>query len=373
MKVYFDNAATTKIHESVLAEMMPFLTDNFGNPSSIHEYGRKAKSAIEKSRKIVARYLNASTAEIFFTSCGTESNNMVIKEAIYSLGVKRIIASSIEHHCVLHSLDTMKERGVKVELLSVNTFGEINLDELEQMLATSTEKTLVSIMNANNEIGTINDIVAIGEICKTHQALFHSDSVQTIAHYTFDVQKNSIDFLSGSAHKFHGPKGIGFVYINSTNTLHPFIDGGAQERNMRAGTENVAGIIGLGTALELWMNNLDEYKTQISSLKVYMIGRLKHEISDIAFNGRTDDKSLYHVLSVSLPANNKTDLLLFNLDIKGICASGGSACASGSVQASHVMEAINAPLDRRTVRFSFSIFNTKEEIDFAVECLKEMV
>jgi cysteine desulfurase len=373
MKIYLDNAATTKIHESVLSEMMPFLTDNFGNPSSIHEYGRKAKSAIEKSRKIVAKYLNASTAEIFFTSCGTESNNMVIKESAYSLGIKRIISSSIEHHCVLHSLDTMKKRGVAVELLSPNEQGEIDLEQLENTLASSPEKTLVSIMHANNEIGTKCDIEEIGNLCRLYGALLHSDTVQTVAHYPFDLQKNPIDFISGSAHKFHGPKGIGFVYINSKNVLHPYIDGGAQERNMRAGTENVSGIVGLGAALEIWMNNMNEFKEHISSLKKYMIERLQHEISDISFNGRIDDKSLYHVLSLSLPANNKTDLLLFNLDIKGICVSGGSACASGSVQASHVMEAIKAPLDRRTVRFSFSIFNTKEEIDFAVECLKEMV
>jgi cysteine desulfurase len=373
MKVYFDNAATTRIHESVLAEMMPFLTENFGNASSIHEYGRKAKSAIEKSRKIVAKYLNASTAEIFFTSCGTESNNMVIKESIYSLGVKRIITAPIEHHCVLHSANTMNNRGIETAMLSVNEHGEINLEELEHKLSSSSEKTLVSIMHANNEIGIINDIDAISNLCQKYNALFHSDTVQTIAHFPFDLQKTQIDFISGSAHKFHGPKGIGFVYINSKNTLHPFIDGGAQERNMRAGTENVAGIIGLGAALELWMNNLEQYKSHISSLKSYMIEKLKSEISNITFNGRTDEKSLYHVLSVSLPENNKTDLLLFNLDIKGVCASGGSACASGSVQASHVMEAINAPLDRRTARFSFSIFNTKEEIDFTVACLKEMV
>jgi cysteine desulfurase len=374
MKIYFDNAATTPIDPVVLAEMMPYLTDNFGNPSSIHEYGRKAKAAVEKSRKIVAKYLNASAAEVFFTSCGTESNNMVIKQAVANLGVKRIISSPTEHHCVLHTVKTEGNKGVAVDYVQVNAKGDIDLAHLETLLAAQPEtKTLVSLMHANNEIGTLLNIQHVGEICAKYGALFHSDSVQTVAHYPMDVQATKVHFLSGSAHKFHGPKGIGFVYINGNNTIKPLIEGGAQERNMRAGTENVVGIVGLGKALELWMTEGEQYRNHIESIRDYMAEQLLAEIPSIVFNGYTDQRSLYHVLSVSVPANQKTELLLFNLDISGICASGASACASGSMQASHVLEAIKADENRRTVRFSFSKNNTKDEVDFAVAKLKEMV
>jgi cysteine desulfurase len=374
MKIYFDNAATTPIDPVVLAEMMPYLTDNFGNPSSIHEYGRKAKAAVEKSRKIVAKYLNASAAEVFFTSCGTESNNMVIKQAVANLGVKRIISSPTEHHCVLHTVKTEGSKGVAVDYVQVNAKGDIDLAHLETLLAAQPEtKTLVSLMHANNEIGTLLNIQHVGEICAKYGALFHSDSVQTVAHYPMDVQATKVHFLSGSAHKFHGPKGIGFVYINGNNTIKPLIEGGAQERNMRAGTENVVGIVGLGKALELWMTEGEQYRNHIESIRDYMAEQLLAEIPSIVFNGYTDQRSLYHVLSVSVPANQKTELLLFNLDISGICASGASACASGSMQASHVLEAIKADENRRTVRFSFSKNNTKDEVDFAVAKLKEMV
>jgi cysteine desulfurase len=374
MKIYFDNAATTPIDPVVLAEMMPYLTDNFGNPSSIHEYGRKAKAAVEKSRKIVAKYLNASAAEVFFTSCGTESNNMVIKQAVANLGVKRIISSPTEHHCVLHTVKTEGSKGVAVDYVQVNAKGDVDLAHLETLLAAQPEtKTLVSLMHANNEIGTLLNIQHVGEICAKYGALFHSDSVQTVAHYPMDVQATKVHFLSGSAHKFHGPKGIGFVYINGNNAIKPLIEGGAQERNMRAGTENVVGIVGLGKALELWMTEGEQYRNHIESIRDYMAEQLLAEIPSIVFNGYTDQRSLYHVLSVSVPANQKTELLLFNLDISGICASGASACASGSMQASHVLEAIKADENRRTVRFSFSKNNTKDEVDFAVAKLKEMV
>jgi cysteine desulfurase len=374
MKIYFDNAATTPIDPVVLAEMMPYLTDNFGNPSSIHEYGRKAKAAVEKSRKIVAKYLNASAAEVFFTSCGTESNNMVIKQAVANLGVKRIISSPTEHHCVLHTVKTEGSKGVAVDYVQVNAKGDVDVAHLETLLAAQPEtKTLVSLMHANNEIGTLLNIQHVGEICAKYGALFHSDSVQTVAHYPMDVQATKVHFLSGSAHKFHGPKGIGFVYINGNNAIKPLIEGGAQERNMRAGTENVVGIVGLGKALELWMTEGEQYRNHIESIRDYMAEQLLAEIPSIVFNGYTDQRSLYHVLSVSVPANQKTELLLFNLDISGICASGASACASGSMQASHVLEAIKADENRRTVRFSFSKNNTKDEVDFAVAKLKEMV
>jgi cysteine desulfurase len=324
-------------------------------PNSIHEYGRKTRSAIEKSRKTVAQILNASTAEIFFTSCGTESNNMILKQAVASLGVRRIISSPTEHHCVLHSVKTLEKQGVKVEWLAVNEMGEIDSSILENLLAQpNSPTTLVSLMHANNEIGTMIDLENVALLCKKYNSFFHSDTVQTVAHKDIDLQKIPIDFISGSAHKFHGPKGIGFVYIKNGVALKPFIDGGAQERNMRAGTENVAGIVGLGKAMEIWNAHKENQQQHLRALKSYMISLVKEKIPLALFNGRTDSHSLDHVLSISLPANTKTDLLLFNLDIAGICASGASACASGSLGASHVMEAIKAPIDRRTVRFSFS-------------------
>ncbi len=374
MKVYLDNAATTPLDPQVLDEMMPYLTTHFGNPNSIHEYGRKTRSAIEKSRKIVAQTLNASTAEIFFTSCGTESNNMVLKQGVTSLGVKRIISSPTEHHCVLHSVKTLEKQGIAVDWLEVNKFGEVNIAMLEDILTQpNSPTTLVSLMHANNEIGTMLDLEAVALLCKKHYSYFHSDTVQTIAHKEIDLQKIPIDFISGSAHKFHGPKGIGFVFIRNGVALQPFIDGGAQERNMRAGTENVASIVGLSKALEIWQANKENQLDYLRKLKDYMIAQVNEKLPSAAFNGRTDHHSLDHVLSVSLPENTKTDLLLFNLDIAGICASGASACASGSLGASHVMEAIKAPIDRRTVRFSFSKNTTKDEIDLAVDALGKMV
>ena len=244
MKVYLDNAATTPLSKEVLDEMLPYLTEHFGNPSSIHSYGRKAKAAVEKARKVVAKYLNASTAEVFFTGSGTEASNTIIKCSVRDLGVKRIITSRIEHHCVLHSVETMAHEGIQVDYVKLDEKGRVDLNDLENLLKTSDKKTLVSLMHANNEIGTMLNLEAVAEICKMHQAIFHSDTVQTIGYFPFDVQKMKIHFLSGSAHKFHGPKGVGFIYINGEAAIKPFIDGGAQERNMRAGTENVYGIVG---------------------------------------------------------------------------------------------------------------------------------
>ncbi len=374
MNVYFDNAATTAIDKEVLNEMMPYLTEHFGNPSSVHAFGRKPKAAIEKARKILANYLHASTAEIFFTSSGTESNNMVIKQAVRSLGVQRIIISPIEHHCVLHAAETEQGQGVQLDFVNVNELGEIDLANLETLLSSEkNKKTLVSIMHANNEIGSIQPIEKIGEICQNFNAYFHSDSVQTIGHYAIDVTKFPVHFLSGSAHKLHGPKGIGFVYINSSAMLKPLIDGGAQERNMRAGTENVAGIVGFGKAIELWEKHRAEWRAHIDEIRQYFKQKIEQEIPDAQFNGYTNERALYHVLSISFPLTQKTELLLFNLDINGICASGGSACASGSVQASHVLAAIHASENRQSIRFSFSKFNTKGEVDFTVQKLKEIL
>lgn len=373
MKVYLDNAATTALAKEVLDEMMPFLTDNFGNPSSIHSYGRKSRAAIEKSRKIVASAINASTSEIFFTSGGTESNNMAIKQAVRDLGVKRIISSPIEHHCVLHTVEFEAKDGIETVSLRVNEFGEPDYEQLESLLNGKEVKTLVSLMHSNNEIGTITDLMRVSHLCSKYNALLHTDTVQTIGFYPMDVQALKVHFLSGSAHKFHGPKGAGFIYINSALVIKPFIDGGSQERNMRGGTENLYGIIGLGKALEMAVSAMNQNREKISGLKNYMKQKLENEISEVRFNGYADDRCHYKVLSVSLPLNSKTDLILFNLDIAGIAASGGSACTSGSETGSHVLAGIGASKDRKSVRFSFSAHNTYEEIDFVVEELKKMV
>ena len=373
MKIYFDNAATTPLAKEALDEMLPFLTENFGNPSSIHSYGRKSRAAIEKSRKIVASAINASTAEVFFTSCGTESNNMVIKQAVKKLGVKRIISSPIEHHCVLHSIQTEQREGIRAEMVSIDAFGQVDYAHLESLLSASDEKTLVSLMHANNEIGTLLDMEKVATLCEKYHAYFHSDTVQTMGYYPIDVQKLKVHFISGSGHKFHGPKGVGFVYINSSAQLSPLIDGGAQERNMRAGTENIYGIVGLGKALDMSVTDMAKNREHIDGLRQYMKSKLDNEMTDISYNGYTDDRGHYKVLSISLPLNNKTDLIVFNLDIAGIAASAGSACTSGTEVGSHVLAGIKAPEDRKAVRFSFSKHNTKEEVDFVIEEIKKMI
>ncbi len=374
MKVYLDNAATTAIDPLVLEEMLPYLKEHYGNPSSIHAYGRKTKAAIEKGRKVIARYLNASTSEIVFTGSGTEASNMIIKGAVRDLGVTRIISSPLEHHCVLHSVESMAAEGIKIEYMTPNQEGKFRFDELEELLRKSEEKTLVSLMHANNEIGTLLDLEKVSELCTASSAYFHSDTVQTIGYFPFDVQKLKIHFMSGSAHKFHGPKGTGFVYISSDIQIKPFIDGGAQERNMRAGTENVYGIIGMAKALELATEKLTENRRYVLGLKQHMIEKLKTQIPGIDFNGDlSENGSNYKVLSVSLPPNEKAELTLFNLDMAGIAASGGSACTSGSEKGSHVLEGIKADPKRKSVRFSFSKFNTKEEIDYTVDVLKKII
>ena len=371
MNVYLDNAATTRIADEVLQEMMPFLTENYGNPSSIHGYGRVAKAAIEKARKTVSRYLNASTAEIFFTGSGTESNNTAIKNSVRDLGVKRIISSKAEHHCVLHSVETMQKGGIRIDHVELDAAGRVNFSQLETLLQdTSAGTTLVSLMHANNEIGTVLNLKQLSDLCQQYGAYLHSDTVQTIGYFPIDLKQIKVHFLSGSAHKFHGPKGVGFLYINSEIHIGPYLDGGAQERNMRAGTENVSGIVGLGKALDLSVSNMEANRNHILGLKRYMMNNLLQQIPGVKFNGDiTEEGSNYKVLSVSLPPNPKTDLILFNLDMAGIAASGGSACTSGSEKASHVLEAIKADVHRKAVRFSFSKYNTEADIDRAVEVL----
>ncbi|MEP0270339.1 cysteine desulfurase family protein [Ekhidna sp.] len=370
MKVYFDNAATTPIDIDVFEAMKPYMLEHFGNPSSIHSHGRQVRTAIERSRKKVAELLNAAPAEIFFTSGGTEADNTAIRCTVSEKGIKHIITSKIEHHAVLHTVESLEKRGIKVSYVELNNKGQVNYDHLEVLLKDNPH-TLVTLMHANNEIGNLLDIERVGELCRAHDACFHSDTVQSMAHYAHDMSKLNLDFAVGSAHKFHGPKGIGFLYINHENKIHPFIHGGAQERNMRGGTENVYGIVGLAKAMEIAYDDMEAHRNHIEGLKAHMIERLKSTIDDVAFNGVSDemDKSLYTVLNVCLPPSDDNDMLLFNLDIEGISASGGSACSSGSSIGSHVLAELNRNQNRGAIRFSFSKYNTLEEVDYAVEKL----
>ncbi|MBK8515689.1 MAG: cysteine desulfurase [Saprospiraceae bacterium] len=371
MRVYLDNASTTPLLPEVINKMNEILNDDFGNPSSIHSYGRRAKSIVENARKIVSKAINASIGEIFFTSSATESNNMVLKNAVDSLQIKKIISSPTEHHCVLHTLDYLvKNKNIEISYVHVDNQGNINLTELSKLLDASEGRTLVSIMHGNNEIGSMIDLIKVGELCRSHEAYFHCDTVQTVGKYNIDVQKSPISFLSGSAHKFHGPKGAGFVYINNENMIGPFIHGGSQERNMRAGTENVAGIAGLALALENSCANMQNHYDKIYKLRTSFKKLLVSEFDDIIFNGNQDNNFLAHILSVSFPPGPKADMLVLNLDIAGICASSGSACTAGIEEDSHVLQAINHPNNRKTIRFSFSPFNTEKELIYTIEQLK---
>jgi cysteine desulfurase len=370
MRVYLDNASTTPMHEAVIHKMTETMRDIYGNPSSIHQHGRKAKSIIEQARKTVAKIVNASIGEVFFTSSATEAHNMILVKSVEDLGVQRIITSPTEHHCILHTLDHLS--GCEVIKINVDHEGTIDYRQLESLLKDTSKKTLVSIMHGNNEIGTIADIDLIGQLCHQYGALFHCDTVQTIGKYPVDVQQSKIHFLAGSAHKFHGPKGVGFVYISNAHILSPFIHGGAQERNMRAGTENLIGIAGLAVAIEIAHENMLVWRDKISKLRQEFKIGLEQFLDDIQYNGRQDDMYLHHVLSVSFPPGPKADLLVMNLDIAGISASSGSACSAGIEEDSHVIQAIGHPAERKTIRFSFSHLNSIEEIQYTLEKLKEM-
>jgi cysteine desulfurase len=373
-RIYLDNAATTSLDPQVLEAMMPYLTDKFGNPSSIYSYGRESRLAIENGRKSVAKILNAHPAEIFFTSGGTESSNTAISAAVRDLGCLHIITSPLEHHATLHTVEHLHKRG-EAALSFVNLLpnGHIDLEDLEHKLATSAEKTLVSLMHANNEIGNILDIHAVGNLCKLYGAIFHSDTVQTIGHFPFDLRNTPVHFVTGAGHKFHGPKGVGLLYINENVKISPYIHGGSQERNMRAGTESVYGIVGFAKALELATAGYEADSSYIKGLKVYMMEQLKKQMKGISFNGDPLGRSLYTVLSVSFPKTEKSEMLLFNLDINHICASGGSACTSGAEQGSHVIRAINNNPNQVTVRFSFCKQNTREQVDTVVAKLRDLI
>ena len=374
MKVYLDNAATTKIDEDVFDSMSNILKNEYGNPSSIYSIGRRSRSFVERARKSVSSHLNCSPGEIFFTSGGTEADNFAIRKGIIDLGISHVVSSVIEHHAVGHTLSEMADNGlIKLTNLNVDDKGEINLDELTNVLENN-ERSYVSLMHANNEIGNLLDIKKVGEICKTHNAIFHSDTVQTMAHYRYDLSDMNIHFLTGAAHKFHGPKGNGFLYINSEINVSPLITGGSQERNLRAGTENVYGIVGLSKALDIAYKHLDEHRKHIESIKEYMIIKLTERIPGVEFNGLSNimEKSLYTILNVKFPKCDIGDMLLYNLDILGIACSGGSACSSGSNNISHVLKCINKSNDRPSIRFSFSKYNTKEEIDYVVSQLETL-
>jgi cysteine desulfurase len=373
-KIYLDNAATTPIDPAVLEVMMPYLTDFFGNPSSIHSHGRKVKSAIENARKTVASLLNTSPGEIFFTSGGTEADNTAISQSVATLGIKHIVSSRLEHHAVLHTLEHLEHAGkIKVTFLENDSQGVLDIDSLPGILENE-PKSMISLMHGNNEIANLLDLHKVGEIAREYNALFHSDTVQTMGHYAFDLQTLPVDFIVGAAHKFHGPKGVGFLYINANHRISPFIHGGAQERNMRGGTENLYGIVGLAKALELANAELQEHQRHVKGIKSLMIQELKDKIPGVQFNGRSADveNSLYTVLNVRFPEHPDNEMLLFNLDIEGISCSGGSACSSGTNQGSHVLNALNVDGGRANVRFSFSRFTTEEDIRQAIQILQRI-
>jgi cysteine desulfurase len=374
MKVYLDNAATTRLDEKVFDTMVPFMKEEYGNPSSIHAFGRKTRSAIEGARKSVAKLLNVSPAEIFFTSGGTEADNMAINQTIDSLGITHAITSKIEHHAVEHTLQILEKAGkVKLSWVNVDDKGNVDLNHLEELLKTN-ERSLVSLMHANNEIGTLLPLERVGEICEKYDAIFHSDTVQTMGHYPMDLQKINVHFITCAAHKFHGPKGVGFLFIKHNVKIKPMIHGGAQERNMRGGTECTQGIIGLAKALEICNEEMNEHIAHIQGIKNYMKASLEKNIPGIEFNGETgNENSLYTVLNCRFPAHPDSEMMLFNLDIAGIAASGGSACSSGSNQGSHVLRGIGTDTSRASIRFSFCKYNTKEEVDYTIEKLKAMM
>ncbi|MFC6859755.1 cysteine desulfurase family protein [Zunongwangia atlantica] len=378
-KVYLDSAATTQMRPEVITKITEVMQENYGNPSSTHSFGRSAKSLIERARKTIAKQLNVTAAEIIFTSGGTEADNLALNSAVRDLGVKRIITSEIEHHAVLYSVNQLKDCfDIEVEYVNLTAEGEVDLIDLEDRLKSSDVKTLVSLMHVNNEVGNKLDLKKVALLCKEYKALFHSDTVQSIGHYELDLQEIPVDFTAVSAHKFHGPKGVGFAFIRKNSGLKPLIFGGEQERGYRAGTEGLHNIVGLEEAFKLAYTNLEEEKAYTTALKSHFIEALKKEIPGVKFNGKSGDleKSTYTLINVNLPVSEeKALMLLFQLDLKGIACSKGSACQSGSDKGSHVLNAFLSEEDLQTpsIRFSFSKYNTKEEIDYVVKTLKEFI
>jgi len=375
MNVYFDNAATTPLDKKVLEKMLPYMEQGYGNPSSIHKKGREIKSAIEKSRSKIAELLSCEPGEIFFTSGGTEADNMFLINTVIEKNIDALITTKLEHHAVLHCCDYLsKVNKTKIRFVETNEKGDINYQDFEDALK-SNKRSLVSLMHGNNEIGNINNLKKISKICTQYNAILHSDTVQTIGHYKIDLNDINIDGIVGSAHKFHGPKGVGFLYLNNKHKISPYIHGGSQERNMRGGTENVYGIIGLAEALKISCEEMDEHKEKIISVKRKMIELLQNKIDGIKFNGLSDnlEKSLYTVLNVSIPGIDDQQMFLFNLDMNNIAASGGSACSSGSDIGSHVLAEIKKYDGHSSIRFSFNKYNSIEEVEYVVDKILEII
>ncbi len=376
MSIYFDNAATSPLRKEVIESINEVLVDTYGNPSSNHSFGRKAKTLIENSRKIISSILNVSPQEIIFTSGGTESDNMLLRSAVEDLNIKTIISTKIEHHAILHALDYLQKKNISIVYLPLDRNGEFKYQDLERALISDDSKKLVSLMHVNNEIGNMIDLEYLSKICKSNGALLHTDAVQSIGHFKIDLNKIKVDFLSAAAHKFHGPKGVGFSFIRKNSGLNPFILGGSQEKGLRAGTESVHNIVGMSKALELADKNLEEESKYVRNLKKYAIRKINEFFPESYFNGNCDkdDKSAYNLINVNLPVSpEKKDLLDFQLDLKGIACSKGSACQSGSSKGSHVLELVvpNEIKNRPSLRFSFSPFNSKEEIDFLIKTIRE--
>ncbi len=371
-KVYLDNASTTPLHPEVILEMTKILTEDYGNPSSTHSLGRNAKNILELSRKSIAKQLNATASEIIFTSCGTEANNWILRSAVKDLKTERIITSKIEHHAVLHTAIALQsEYGIQVDYVNVKPNGELDLTHLVELLSEE-KKTLVSLMHINNETGTILDLNRVSQICQEHHALFHSDTVQSVGKTKIDLQRTPIDFIVASAHKFHGPKGVGFAFVRKNAGLQPLFFGGEQEKGVRPGTEAIHQIGGMAKALELSCQNMETESLYIASLKEYSIEKLKINFPDFKING---ENTFYNLLNITLPLDeSKTSMILFHLDMKGIAVSRGSACQSGSIRPSHVLAEMLSPNDLKkpNIRISFSHFNTKEDVDLLIEGLKSI-
>ncbi len=373
MDIYLDNAATTPIAPEVIETMLDVLKNNFGNPSSSHVFGRNAKALLENARRTIAKSINCTPSEITFTSGGTEADNMALRCAVEQLNVKHIITSYLEHHAVLHTIEYLQKIfNIKVSYVECDEKGNINLAHLSELLQTE-HKTLVSLMHANNEIGTYLPLKEVNRLCKQNQALFHSDTVQSIGHIPFNTNELDVDFITCSAHKLHGPKGVGFLYVNKRNRIQAFIQGGSQERGLRSGTENTASIVGMSKAIELITDDLAQKIDKVWELKKHMMNLLKQHIPSVLFNGETSlDKSLYTILNCSFPSSKNDGMLLFSLDLKGIACSGGSACTSGANTGSHVLRALKADTTRQSIRFSFSHYTTKEDIVNTVNYLSEL-
>lgn len=378
-KIYFDSAATTQLRDEVINCMTEALKTEYGNPSSTHAYGRSSKSLLENARKDIAKLLNVSAAEIIFTSGGTEADNLVLISATRDLGVQRIISSKIEHHAILHTLDWLKkEYNTQVDYVKLDACGHVDYEDLEHLLEDTSKKTLVSLMHVNNEVGNVLKLKEVALLCKKHNALFHSDTVQSVGHFELDFTEIPIDFAASAAHKYHGPKGAGFVFVRKNSGLKSLIHGGEQERGLRAGTEAVYAIAGMAEALKLSYQNLEKERNYITELKDYFKEQLSANIPGVKFNGGCGDnsRSTYTLLNVCLPISpEKAMLLLFQLDLKGIACSKGSACQSGAEGGSHVLNAFlsEEDLKKPSLRFSFSSFNKKEDVDYVVEVLKEFI